>query len=78
MGSLQLIERSAPAHSASAAQTISSAVSGGLIIGLATLASGQLFDAVGERGYMGMSVLAVMGLVGAWRLMVAGRKEKVA
>lgn len=68
MGSLQLIERNAPPHSASAAQTISSAVSGGLFVGLATLASGPLFDAVGARGYLGMSLLAVLGLLGAWRL----------
>lgn len=73
MGSLQLIERNAPAHTASAAQTISSAVSGGLFIGLATLASGPLFDAVGERGYLGMSLLALLGLLGAWRLPLAGR-----
>ncbi|MDP1738567.1 MAG: MFS transporter [Caulobacter sp.] len=73
MGSLQLIERNAPAHTASAAQTISSAVSGGLFIGLATLASGPLFDAVGERGYLGMSLLALLGLLGAWRLSLAGR-----
>ena len=78
MGSLQLIERNAPAHSASAAQTISSAFSGGLIVGLATLASGRLYDLVGERGYLGMALLAVVGLVGAWRLSVAGRKERAA
>lgn len=78
MGSLQLIERNAPAHSASAAQTISSAVSGGLVIGLATLASGPLFDAARERGYLGMSLLALVGLVGAWRLAVAGGKERAA
>ena len=76
MGSLQLIERKAPPHSASAAQTISSAVSGGLIIGLATLASGQLFDAAGARGYLGMSLLALMGLIGAWRLTVTQRRSR--
>jgi PPP family 3-phenylpropionic acid transporter len=68
MGSLQLIERNAPPHSASAAQTISSATSGGLVVGLATLASGPLFDAVGVRGYLAMSLLALLGLFGAWRL----------
>lgn len=79
MGALQLIERHAPSHSASAAQTLSSAVSGGLIIGLATLASGPLFDAAAERGYLGMSLLALFGLFGAWRLTVlAGRKAAAA
>ncbi|MFA7262121.1 MAG: MFS transporter [Caulobacter sp.] len=78
MGSLLLIERHAPARSASAAQTLSSAVSGGLIIGLATLASGPLFDGARERGYLGMSLLALLGLAGAWRLTVAGRTERAA
>lgn len=68
MASLQLIERSAPAHSASAAQTISSSLAGGLFIGLATLASGPLYDAVGPRGYLAMAALAAVGLVFAVRL----------
>jgi len=76
MGSLQLIERNTPAHSASAAQTISSAFSGGLVVGLATLASGSLYDLAGERGYFGMTALALAGLIGAWRLSVAGRKAE--
>lgn len=62
---LQLIQRLAPPQSASAAQTISSALSGGLLIGLATLASGALFDAVGAYGYLAMAALAAFGLIGA-------------
>ena len=68
MAGLQLIERRSPPQSASAAQTISSALSGGLLIGLATIASGALFDAVGAKGYLGMAALGALGLVGAWRL----------
>lgn len=68
MGGLQLIERTAPARSASAAQTLSSAFSGGLVIGLATLASGPLYDAVGSRGYLAMTALALVGLVLAFRV----------
>lgn len=75
MGSLQLIERSAPPSSASAAQSISSATSGGLIIGLATLSSGPLFDAVGVYGYLAMSLLALLGVLGAWRLAVIRRAD---
>ncbi len=74
MGSLQLIERTAPARSASAAQTISSAFSGGLVIGLATLASGPLYDAVGARGYLAMAALALGGLAFAWRLARTARR----
>lgn len=68
MGSLQLIERTAPPRSASAAQTISSAFSGGLVIGLATLASGPLYDTVGARGYLAMTGLAAVGLLVALRI----------
>lgn len=65
LGSLALIERHAPPHAASAAQTISSACAGGLFIGLATLASGPLFDAYGAGGYLGMTGMTLLGLVAA-------------
>lgn len=65
LAGLQLIQRLAPPRSASAAQTVSSALSGGLLIGLATLASGALFDAVGAKGYLAMAALAAFGLIGA-------------
>jgi PPP family 3-phenylpropionic acid transporter len=68
LGGLSLIERLSPPQSASAAQTISSALSGGLLIGLATLASGALFDAVGAMGYLAMAGLSAVGLLGAARL----------
>jgi len=74
MGGLQLIERTAPARSASAAQTLSSAFSGGLVIGLATLASGPLYDAVGSRGYLAMTALALVGLVLAFRVRASPAK----
>ena len=65
MGSLPLIERLAPRESASAAQTLSSALSGGLLIGLATILSGPLLDAFGPQGYLAMSALTLVGLTGA-------------
>jgi PPP family 3-phenylpropionic acid transporter len=65
VGSLQLMERLAPARSASAAQTLNSVLSGGLLIGLATIASGRLFDAVGASGYLAMAGVALAGLLGA-------------
>lgn len=65
MGSLALIERLAPREHASAAQTVSSALSGGLLIGLATLLSGAVFDWAGPLGYLSMSLLTAIGLAGA-------------
>lgn len=68
MASLQIVERLSTTDNASAAQTINSAFSGGLLIGLATLASGALFDAVGAYGYFAMALMSALGLAGAFRL----------
>jgi len=68
LASLRLIERLSPAHSASAAQTLNSSVSGGVLIGLTTVASGPLFDAIGAGGYWVMSAITLLGLAGSWRL----------
>lgn len=65
LAGLQFVERLSPPQSASAAQTLAAALSGGLFIGLATLGSGPLFDAAGARGYLAMSGMAVAGLAGA-------------
>ena len=65
VGSLQLIERLSPPRTATAAQTLNSVLSGGFLIGLATVASGRLFDSVGAHGYLAMSVIALAGLAGA-------------
>ena len=65
MGSLQLMERLAPPASASSAQTLNSVLSGGVLIGLATMASGRLFDTAGAHGYLAMTLIAAAGLGGA-------------
>jgi len=63
--SLRLIERLSPPESASAAQTLNSVFSGGLMMGAVTLASGPMFDAWGFRGYYAMTAIAGLGLAGA-------------
>jgi PPP family 3-phenylpropionic acid transporter len=68
MASVQLAERLSGPRNASAAQTINSALSSGLVSGLATMASGWLFDRYGAHGYLLMSAMSVAGLVGALRL----------
>jgi MFS transporter, PPP family, 3-phenylpropionic acid transporter len=65
IASLRLAERVAPPDAASAAQMLNSAIPTGLMIGLATLSSGPLFDAVGAYGYLAMAAMAVVGLVGS-------------
>jgi PPP family 3-phenylpropionic acid transporter len=68
MASLPLIERHSPPEAASAAQVVNSALSGGLLIGLATIASGAMFDGVGVLGYWGMAAMSLAGLLAATRL----------
>ncbi|MDQ0462326.1 PPP family 3-phenylpropionic acid transporter [Caulobacter ginsengisoli] len=68
IGSLQLIQLRAPARFASAAQSLATTLSSGLLIGLATLASGPLFDRFGSLGYLAMAVMALAGVIGAARL----------
>ena len=68
MQGLQLVERLSTPRNASAAQTINSALSGGVIAGLATMASGPLFDHIGAKGYLLMTAMSVVGAIGSLRL----------
>ncbi|MFK0299001.1 MFS transporter [Brevundimonas sp. NPDC090276] len=61
LAGVQIVERLAPADSHTAAQTLSSVLSAGVLIGLATAASGPLYDAVGLKGYLAMAALAAIG-----------------
>ena len=65
LASIRLAARLSDARTASAAQLINAALQGGVLCGLATLASGPLFDAFGARGYLAMAVMAASGLAGA-------------
>lgn len=68
LASLQLIERLSTPQNASAAQALNSALSGGVLMGVATLISGPLFDRFGAQGYWLMSAMCAAGLIGAVRL----------
>jgi len=68
MASVQLAERLSSPRNASAAQTVNSALSSGLISGLATMAAGWLFDRYAAHGYLLMSAMCLAGLIGALRL----------
>jgi len=68
LASLELAQRLSAPRNASAAQAINSSLSGGFISGLATIASGWLFDRYGAQGYLLMSAMSAAGLVGAVRL----------
>jgi len=68
MGAMRLLYREAPESSAGMAQTLYSALSGGLLLGGATLISGVLYDQVGAQGYWAMAVLCVLGALLALQL----------
>jgi PPP family 3-phenylpropionic acid transporter len=68
LASIQLASRLSGPQTASAAQLLNAALQGGVLSGLATLASGPLFDSVGSGGYLAMSGMAAMGLLGAFGL----------
>ena len=61
LAGVQIVERLCPPDSHTAAQTLGSMLSAGILIGLATAASGPLYDAIGLRGYLAMAALAAAG-----------------
>ena len=61
VGAMRVIQREAPEEVAGLAQTLYAALGGGLIIGLATLGSGALYDTVGAGGYGVMAAMAALG-----------------
>lgn len=73
MAVLPLIERYSPPRAASAAQVLNSALSGGLLIGLAMIISGPLYDGFGARGYLAMAGIALLGFVAAVQVLRQGR-----
>lgn len=63
LAGVELVEKLAPPDSQTAAQTLSSTLSAGVLIGVATLASGPLYDAWGAGGYLAMAGLSALGLI---------------
>lgn len=72
LAGLELVERLGPPQSATVAQTLNSTLSSGVLIGLATLVSGPLYDAAGTGGYLAMAVMAGLGGLLALRISRAG------
>lgn len=65
LAGVQLVERLSPPDGHTAAQTLSSVLSAGVLIGLATSVSGPLYDRFGAGGYWAMTGLSVLGLIAA-------------
>lgn len=73
LAGVQLVERLSLRDTHTAAQTLSSMLSSGVLIGLATVASGPLFDRFGAGGYWAMAALAALGGAVALGLARSGR-----
>lgn len=65
LAGLQIVDRLSPPQNVSAAQTLSSALSSGVLLGLAMALSGPLYDEYGAGGYTAMAVLALLGTAAA-------------
>lgn len=65
LAGIQIVEQLAPGDSQTAGQMLSSVLSAGVLIGLATAASGTLYDRYGAGGYWAMAAMAAAGLLAA-------------
>jgi PPP family 3-phenylpropionic acid transporter len=61
VGAMKLLYREAPESGAAMAQNIYAALSSGVLMGGATMLSGELYDAIGAAGYWAMAGLALAG-----------------
>ncbi|HEY0052920.1 MAG TPA: MFS transporter [Caulobacteraceae bacterium] len=71
LAGLQIVERLCPPQSATGGQMLVSTLSSGVLVGLATLLSGPLYDAYGAGGYVAMTLMCLGGLALAWRVRAA-------
>jgi PPP family 3-phenylpropionic acid transporter len=61
VGGMRLVYREAPERVAGMAQTLYSILTGGVLMGAATLGSGLLYDSIGAHGYWAMAAMALAG-----------------
>ena len=65
LAGLDLVHRLTPKGYEGLAQTLNAAYTSGVMLGLGTLASGAVYLALGSRGYILMSLIALVGLLSA-------------
>ncbi len=61
LAGVEIADRLSPPNGKTSAQTLNSMLASGVLMGLATLAAGPLYDAAGVGGYLAMTALAVLG-----------------
>lgn len=68
LGTMHLIDRAVPAGYAVTAQSLYYTLSGGIILGLATVLAGDLYTAFAGQAFLAMTVMAAVGLTGVMLL----------
>lgn len=61
LAGVEIADRLSPPSGKTSAQTLNSMLASGVLMGLATLAAGPLYDAAGVGGYLAMTALAALG-----------------
>jgi len=61
LAGVEIADRLSPPNGKTSAQTLNSMLASGVLMGLATLAAGPLYDAAGVGGYLAMTALAALG-----------------
>jgi PPP family 3-phenylpropionic acid transporter len=75
LGAMHFLARAAPPGLAATAQSLYSAISGGVAMGLAMLAAGALYEAAAGRAFLAMTALCAVGLGFALVLRRQGQGE---
>jgi PPP family 3-phenylpropionic acid transporter len=65
LGAIHFISRAVPERASGTAQALYATVAAGLALGLATIATGPLYTALGGHSYLAMAALAAAGLAAA-------------
>lgn len=75
LGSVEIVDTLSPPQDHTASQTLASMLSSGLMTGLATAASGPLYDRWGGAGYWPMAALAVVGVFAVMAVRAEVRRD---
>ena len=75
LGSVEIVHTLSPPQDHTASQTLASMLSSGLMTGLATAASGPLYDRWGGAGYWPMAALAVVGVFAVMAVRAEVRRD---
>jgi PPP family 3-phenylpropionic acid transporter len=77
LGAMYFVLKAVPPRLAATAQSLYAVCASGIVMGLATLASGPLYALFGGRGYLLMSAMGLGAMLFAWLLGAAWKGERL-